>query len=229
VRVSLDRTYRIQLVGSHPICAELRQRLVYEPNFDVFPGVITTSSELPEALSTTQADLMLIDMALAGDDLYSILQDMLPHSDVAPYLVGIDRKYEPHLKALYNYRPLVRGTLRRRMALSPLLRPVMRGIATGCEYFLPPPLYDDRHRLTTHEFQVLTHMALGMDNAQLAETLKVKMTSIYNAQSKMRRKLGVESNQKAIVTAIRLGLVGIFTGAEDPTNPGLHMNVGQTA
>lgn len=225
MRIELKRSYRIQPVGSPILCAELRQRLVYEPNFVIPNHIISDSENLFAALYEVKPDIVLLDMTLDWVSLYGCLVQMQEQLDVAPYVVAIAPDYEPHLETIQDFRPLVRGTLLRRMALTELLRPLMRGIATGCEYFLPRPLHGNEIHLTNGEYSVLLLMALGMDNGQLERELHTSRQAIYNHQSRIRIKLDVQTNQKAVVTAIRLGLVGVFTGPEDPTEPGMCMMV----
>jgi DNA-binding NarL/FixJ family response regulator len=229
VKVELDRSYRVQLVGDPILCAELRQRLVYEPHFEIPDRVIHTSENLFETLYEARPDIVLLDMTLPDVGLYVGLTQMRKQLEVAPYIVAIAPTYEPHLQKMHEYRPLVRGTLLCRMALLRLLRPVMRGVATGCEYFIQTVPLEKDTPLTDYEYEVLLLMALGMDNDQMQRELDVSPQSIYNAQSKIRKKLEVKSNQKIVATAIRLGLVGVFTGPEDPTEPGMRLTVRSTA
>lgn len=61
--------------------------------------------------------------------------------------------------------------------------------------------------LTEREREVLKHIAQGMSNAEIAQTLFLSEGTVRNYVSGILEKLGVEDRTKAAVMALRFGLV----------------------
>ncbi len=99
-------------------------------------------------------------------------------------------------------QPLTRGTLLVEMTASPLLAPVLQGIAGGCTYFTPPLRAAEAFRLSKYELCVLRLMAVGLGPAHMAAQLGRSLHSVYTAQRQIRRKLRVDSNAQARVEAL---------------------------
>jgi len=110
----------------------------------------------------------------------------------------------------------VRGTLLHRLAASPLLVPVLKGIVEGHEYFTPDTLGNLLcNDLTVEDTILLAPMAIGVQVNDLALDLECTTHMVYIAQCRLRRKLGVDTNEQAILDAIRRKLVGIMTDPSD--------------
>jgi len=61
--------------------------------------------------------------------------------------------------------------------------------------------------LTEREREVLKHIAQGMSNAEIAQTLFLSEGTVRNYVSSILEKLGVEDRTKAAVMALRFGFV----------------------
>ncbi|QBJ96160.1 response regulator transcription factor [Rhodococcus sp. ABRD24] len=88
-------------------------------------------------------------------------------------------------------------------ALSAEVRAVerqLRGLATGAT---EPP----RVSLSAREFEVLTHVALGCRNAEIAERLSLSVETIKSYMRNIMTKLDARSRHEAVVEARRQGLI----------------------
>ena len=67
----------------------------------------------------------------------------------------------------------------------------------------PPNLND----LTSREVEVLAHVALGMQNKEVARVLVISEATVENHLTKIYRKLSVCNRTEACLYALRAGLV----------------------
>jgi DNA-binding CsgD family transcriptional regulator len=209
VLMERSTTVRIQLAASPTLCAELRRAL--RPTFlKILPGDITSGEGIVVIIDDACPTIVLLEATLPELDLAASLDDLSDLS-LRPRVIVIAPKYEPYLPIAQVY-PACAGTLLRKQALSPLLPPVVAGIAGGCTYHQPPP---KKTRLTDYEYTLLRLMVLGLDNQQIIDALDCSMNSVYSAQSRLRRKLGVDTNGQAIMVAIQLGLASFLEAPVD--------------
>ena len=77
------------------------------------------------------------------------------------------------------------------------------------ETFAPPSLTRDARldQLTEREAEVLTHVAQGLSNADIATTLFIGETTVKTHVSRLLTKLGLSSRSQAVVLAYESGLV----------------------
>jgi len=62
-------------------------------------------------------------------------------------------------------------------------------------------------RLTSREAQVLSHVALGLSNNEIARSLKISVETVKEHVQNMLRKLGVSDRTQAAVWAVKSGMV----------------------
>ena len=108
----------------------------------------------------------------------------------------------------------VRGALRGESQIDPtvarkVLREVQRYVPSRAAQPLPvtdePPL----EQLTEREEEVLTLMATGLSNKDIAARLKLSEGTVKNHISAILAKLHANDRTQAVVTALRRGLVGL--------------------
>ena len=80
--------------------------------------------------------------------------------------------------------------------------------ATGLPRGPRPTTEGNPAGLTTREMEVLSLVAQGLRNAQIAGRLVLAAKTVDHHVSAILRKLGVQTRGQASVEAIRLGLIG---------------------
>jgi len=69
------------------------------------------------------------------------------------------------------------------------------------------PIEDDMVQLTQRETQVLRHIALGLSNREIANSLDISVETVKEHVQNILRKLNVNDRTQAAVWAVRKGLV----------------------
>lgn len=65
----------------------------------------------------------------------------------------------------------------------------------------------DINNLCGKEFQILRSMAVGNSNKQIAEQLDTSIQYVSYLKSKLRKKIGMRTNEEVLMYAFRTGLV----------------------
>ncbi|MGC3968635.1 MAG: response regulator transcription factor [Pirellulales bacterium] len=66
---------------------------------------------------------------------------------------------------------------------------------------------DSEIPLTQRETQVLRHLALGLSNKEIAQSLEISIETVKEHVQHLLRKMGVNDRTQAAVWAVRKGLV----------------------
>ncbi len=88
-------------------------------------------------------------------------------------------------------------------------RPAVAGALVPCRRVLSDLRARAACRLTPRETQILTLIARGMDNAEIAATLVVARRTVATHIERILAKTGAPSRAGAVATGIRLGLVPV--------------------
>jgi len=201
---------RVHLAVPHKVFSEYLARLKKSRQFQVISAGTFSGTGLLEAVQATHPDILLLDLALPDLDADMVLS-ALGNRSYPPYVVATAPYWEPYLTKTRQHRA-VRGILPHVLALSPVLPYVLAGIAEGCEYVMPTaPLNHCLSGLTGDELVLLGLMAAGLEAREIMRELGCTMHVVYPNQCLLRKKLGVPTNQKAILAAIRVGLVGVLS------------------
>jgi DNA-binding NarL/FixJ family response regulator len=207
-------TTRVQLAAPPDMAVQFHKWLCKCTDFQILGETLTDGSNLPENIRISRPDILLLDALLPRLDMPAVLT-VLGSSRVPPYVVVTAPRYDPYLAQTERYK-VVKGALPHRLAASPLLVPVLKGIVEGHEYFAPDPLCSLLcNELTPEDTILLALMAIGVQVNDLALTLGCTNHMIYTAQCRLRKKLGVEINEQAILVAIRRKLVAMMTDPSD--------------
>jgi DNA-binding CsgD family transcriptional regulator len=74
---------------------------------------------------------------------------------------------------------------------------------------IPPGPHHPLEPLTEREVEVLVHLASGMSNAQIADSLFVSINTVKSHLKNVYGKLGVESRTRAVTRAMELGVLPV--------------------
>lgn len=191
-------------------------------------GEVGTSHELLSSLTTLFPDVVLLDIDLSADadsDLAKLVKQQLPSvavvlltpqpddnelfqaikSRAAAYLrrdVSSDEMVTTIRKAAAGQHP-INDTLLRQPQVADKVLQQFQDLAwgKGVEAFVSP--------LTPRETEILTYMAQGYFNKQIAAALNISEQTIKNHITSILRKLDANARTEAVVTAIKKGLISL--------------------
>jgi DNA-binding NarL/FixJ family response regulator len=191
-------------------------------------GEVGSSSEVVSATNTLIPDVVLLDIGLsAGDevDLAKTIKQMLP--SVAVIVLSPQPNDDELFRAI---KSRVAGYLKRDVSSNELVATIRRCAAgehpindtflaqpkvahqvleqfqdfswgKGAETFVSP--------LTPRETEILTYMAKGFFNKQIAIELSISEQTIKNHITSILRKLDANARTQAVITAIKRGLITV--------------------
>jgi PAS domain S-box-containing protein len=214
---------RILLVEDHATVREaIASTLEREAGFEIV-GQAGSIAEARSMLSARPVDVAIIDLGLPdgyGADLIPELREVSPQSQALVLSVTLDRA-----KMARAVQSGAAGILNKSAPLDQVVEAVRR-LMRG-ETLLPmeevvellrfassrrEEEYDTRQalaRLTSREIEVLQHLANGLDSEEIAQRLHIALRTERNHVSHILTKLGVHSQQQALVLALRYGVVKI--------------------
>lgn len=203
---------RLILCDDHPIVrAGLRAVLTVEPDIEVV-GEATSAEEAIAVASSTPADLVLMDLQFGGDlDGADATRRILAAAD-APYVL-ILTNYDTDADILGAVEAGASGYLLKDAPPDELLAAV-RAAAAGQSALAPAITSRLLQRvrapaisLSGRELEVLTLVAAGRSNAEVAAELFLGETTIKTHLVHVFDKLGVGSRTAAVNAARQAGLL----------------------
>jgi DNA-binding NarL/FixJ family response regulator len=204
---------RVQLAVPRKVFPECLARLRKSQRFQPIGEGVFSGIGLLEAVEDSRPDILLLDLTLPELDSKKALSALADRS-YPPYVVATAPRWEPLLVKARLQR-VVRGILPHPLALSPVLPHILAGIAEGCEYVVPRIPADHRlFGLTGDELVLLGLMAAGLEASEIMQELDCTINVVYTNQSQLRKKLGVQTNEQALLAGIGSGLVGILSESD---------------
>lgn len=208
---------RIQIAGTQQFCRITHRQVQNKTNFNVIKPYITADHNLSGVVGQYRPDILVLHTQVAESFCAECLH-RLESLQQPPQVVVISATYDPDL-IMAQEQPVTRATLLAEMAASPLFVAVLEAVVEGFTYFAAAPDRADGYDFTPLELCVLRLMAVGFENTRLVTRLERKADSIYYTQRRIRLKLGVETNEQALVTAIRDGVVSMLGRTDEyPTH-----------
>lgn len=190
-------------------------------------GEVDSSSELISAISTLYPDVILLDIELSsneeGMDLAKAVKQLLPSAAV------ILLSPQPNDDELFQaIKSRVAGYVKRDISSTELVTTIRRAASgehpindtflsqpkvahqvleqfqnfswgKGAESFVSP--------LTPRETEILTYMAQGYFNKQIALELNISEQTIKNHITSILRKLDANARTQAVITALKRGFI----------------------
>ena len=203
---------RVLVLDDHDLIVEgIKSILQSEPDMECVSQPVHGELEVLDAIRSCQPDVLLQDAKM-------------PDFELLPALDKIAAQF-PRLRVIivtaYQDPELVKAVARRGTAgyilkeegLSDLLPLAIREVAQGKTWYSPrasqclfmetpaPPSLNDLQQT------VLRLMMYGKTPEEIATEMRRSVQTIYQIQGKLRKQLGVTTNEQAIVAAIRDGLV----------------------
>ncbi len=219
---------RILIADQQPIFRQgIRSSLTQIADIDIC-GEVGTGDELMSAINNLFPDVVLLDINLSsgdGPDLAKTVKQQLP--SVAVILLSPQPNDDELFQAI---KSRVAGYLKRDVSSEELVTTIRRAAAGEHpinDTFLAQPKVADKvlqqfqdlswgkgvesfvSPLTPRETEILSYMAKGYLNKQIADTLYISEQTIKNHITSILRKLDANARTEAVVTALKRGLISL--------------------
>ena len=213
-------TIRILLVDDHAVVRSgLRMLLENERDVEII-GEVSSAQAAIEAAMTLKPNVILMDIGLpdlSGIDATREIRKRAPESAIVALTIHEDEEY--FFKML---EAGATGYVPKRAAPEELLTAI-RAAATGQVYLYPSlakllvldflnggrPASDEQRgsELTEREQEVLTYLAEGTNNEEIARALVISPKTVARHRENIMRKLNLHSRAELVRYAIRKGII----------------------
>lgn len=213
-------TTRILLVDDHAVVRSgLRMLLENERDVEII-GEAASAHEAMEAAKTLKPNVILMDIGLpdlSGIDATREIKKVVPNSAIVALTIHEDEEY--FFKML---EAGATGYVPKRAAPEELLTAI-RAAASGQVYLYPSlakllvrdflsggrPVSSDHpeSELTEREQEVLTYLAEGANNEEIARALVISPKTVARHRENIMRKLNLHSRSELVRYAIRKGII----------------------
>jgi DNA-binding NarL/FixJ family response regulator len=202
---------RVLVVDDHPVVRQgLRTFIDVQDDLTVVGEAEDGATAVTEA-QRCRPDVILLDLRMPGSDGVAALRELRRIGNPARCL--IITSYTDPAEVLPAVRAGAAGYVYKDVA-PPALAAAIRAVHAG-HVLLHPDVAaqlsagDGREvdPLTDRELEVLTEVALGRSNREIARSFGVSEKTVKTHVSAILRKLGVQDRTQAAVHALRAGLV----------------------
>jgi DNA-binding NarL/FixJ family response regulator len=207
----------VVIADDHPVVrAGMRALLSRDESFEI----VAESSTVPEtvqAVAKEQPSVLVLDLTMAGQSSLPSIPDLLAASPATRILI-LTMQEDPAF-ARAALRIGAAGYLLKEAAAEELVG-AARQVARGAVYLQPAmgarlaiadtgaPGAEGDVSLTARELQVLSLLALGHTNQEVARRLYVSVRTVETHRARVRDKLGTETRAELIAAARERGLLG---------------------
>lgn len=205
---------RVIVADDHPIVRHGLGRLIdLEPDL-VLVAEAADGAELIATLGQHPCDVLVLDLSLPhlrGLELLAAIKERWPALAVLVFSVHPEDNF-----SLYLMDAGAAGYLSKDRVIEQVLGAI-RCVAAGRPYItdrlaeLGRELGSDalapHQRLSVREHQVFIRVIQGMNVSAIAAELEISASTASNHLSRIREKLGVESNGEILIYAVRAGLI----------------------
>jgi two-component system, NarL family, invasion response regulator UvrY len=203
---------RLFLADDRPVVLEGLKRILAEyPDIEVV-GDATTQEQLLAKLQTAEADILLVDMAVAAPGIFGLLRQLRnDRARVRVLVLSVDGEAQHAVEVLGTGAA---GYLTRDHSPTELLAAI-RKVARGAEYVSPTLVQrivasraavNDRPRyeaLSDREYQVLCMFGSGRAFSSIAAELGVSRKTVSTYRGRILKKLQLASNASLIRYAMQ--------------------------
>lgn len=205
---------RVIVADDHPIVRHGLGRLIDLERDMKVVAEAANGADLLDLLGRRPCDVLVLDLSLPhlrGLELLAAIKERWPALAVLVFSVHPEDNF-----SLYLMDAGAAGYLSKDRMIEHVLGAI-RCVAAGRPY-ITDRLAELRHergsdalaphqRLSARERQVFTRMIQGMNVSAIAAELEISASTASNHVSKIREKLGVESNGEVLLYAVRAGLL----------------------
>jgi DNA-binding NarL/FixJ family response regulator len=176
-----------------------------------------TGEETILRVRESQPDVLLLDVRLAGGDGLELLEQLrgeFPEIRVVMFSTYDNPTYVARAHALGAADYLLKGASRDQIIST--IKAVMSGESPTAHGELQKVAgtmatrqkqFDHEVSLTQRETQVLRHLALGLSNKEIGQSLSISIETVKEHVQHLLRKMNVSDRTQAAVWAVRRGMV----------------------
>ena len=202
------------------VCEGLKRILESDPEIRV-SGIARNGKEALELVEADQPDLVLMDLQMPvmnGVQAIRRLRQTLPELPILVLTTYMDDTwlFEAIRSGASGYlmkdRPrsellsAIKGTVSGKSYIDPSVAgKVLESVATGSR----KPTQEETFNLTDREREILSLLAQGLSNADIAHRLFLSEGTVRNYTSSLFAKLEVSDRTQAVIVALRCGLVDL--------------------
>ncbi|MBD2838803.1 response regulator transcription factor [Pseudomonas sp. JM0905a] len=210
--MSLPHPIRIALIDDHVLVRDgVKSLLSAMPHFDVVAEAESGEAAL-ELVASTELDLLLVDVGLKdmnGLELTCRLCSLYPGIKIL-------------ILSMYDNQEYVRTSINAgafgyvlKNAPSQELIAAIEAIVAGGSFYSPEIARKlatnvrDENELTPRELQVLSMIAKGLNNKEVARELDISVRTVETYRLSIRRKLNIDTPAALVKYALEHGLISI--------------------
>lgn len=207
---------RVVIADDHPIVCEGLVRLLHAPDFEVV-GKALSGAEALQACQTQQPDVLVLDIRMPDQSGLTVLEELKQSGSSVKVVVlsGLEN-------TTYIARSLALGAADfvPKAATGDVIVDSIQRAARGEGPRSDSPILnvrasmsrkrdatDDDIPLTNRELQVLRHIALGLSNREIGQSLNISIETVKEHVQNILRKLDTPDRTAAAVWAVKRGLV----------------------
>lgn len=180
-------------------------------------GEASTGAEAVKMASELKPDVISLDIRMEdGDGLTALeqIRENMPDAKVLVLSTFDNPTYMARAHALGAKEYVLKGTSREQLVDS------IHAVAEGKSSTTPSQMQriagamatrtkqpDSEIPLTQRETQVLRHLALGLSNKEISQSLSISIETVKEHVQHLLRKMGVNDRTQAAVWAVRKGMV----------------------
>lgn len=196
------------------LCEMLKSKGTYNIMAECADG-----GELLEAMKNHKADLVILDMSMPKFDGMQALERLGSWEQCPPVLVLSANDGERNVRAALKAG--AKGYVPKNAALSEL-EFAINSLIAGKTYLSPAivaplmgngqsesPLDNPINVLTKREVEILTHLADGKPNREIAKLLHISTRTVDTHRSNILKKLKLKTNAELVKLAIANGLINV--------------------
>ena len=208
----MNPALRLLIADDHPVLREgLRSLIALQPQMEVVGEAADGAEAVAQALAL-RPDVILLDLVMPGSDGLAAIREIRQQDPAAKILVltsyATDEHVFPALDAgaigyllkdtgRHELCEAVRTAARGGAALSPTVAAKVLAHMRG----------DRGAGLSGRELEVLSAVARGQSNKQIARALRLSEATVKTHLVRVYRKLGTENRASTVSEAVRRGLL----------------------